>query len=457
MFNNLVVKIRSTASFLLAVLYLVQLLVQWNWLDNFIKLLLVFVLVLSLLAVRGTSRIIGYVLFLAGGAILILYRAPLSVWVQALNRNLYLLVMFTLVPLLEIPIRRGGYMEALRGFFRRYIRRDNQFYLLLNTLTFFIAVMLNVAAVPLMYQIGQASEKSKNHRLVSTAIIRGFAASVMWSPSYAAVALIIDLTDADWVDYFPYGLFMGILALLLGWLMTVRGEREDGTVSKDAGTGMAVEWTKIAELITFGVILIAGIVFISVKTGINTVIVVAMMSLFFPLLWLAVIRRLPVLVEEFRTVYFQDNLPKVKNLVVLFLGAGFLATAINFSDLGYLIPQLFYGLIGTNAVLFTIMVMVLVALFSAAGVHPIITVTIIATTVDPATYGVTNTFMALLLASSWSVGVAVSPSSAMNIAMAGLVERSPLDVGPRWNGGYIVVLMLMIAVIVDLLLSIGVF
>ncbi|WP_366921584.1 hypothetical protein MFMK1_001989 [Metallumcola ferriviriculae] len=452
--NQLWIKLRSIGIFILAISYLTSVFVQSVWLNEFIDVVLIMVVVLSAAAARGTSRLIGYALFALGGVLLWLYDAPLGVWEQALNRNLFLLVMFTLVPLLGIPIRRGGYMIVLQGFFKRFVRRDHQFYLLVKIITFLVAILINVAVIPLMYQLSLASEKSKNGRLLSTAIIRGFAASIIWAPSYAAVALIIELTGANWLEFFPYGLFMGTAALLIGWLLTVWQEKSIDSDKTSAGDvkvdDIIISWQKIIELTAFGVVMLGSIVVLSIITDIKTVIIVALISLVYPLIWLALIGRIRVFPEEFRGQYFAVNLPKLKNEVVLFLGAGFFSTAVNYSQLGSMVPRLLNGVVGSNTVLLSIAVVSVTVIFSMAGIHPIITVTIFGSTLQPEVYHISHNLLALMLTVSWSLGVTVSPSSGINVAMSGQIDRSPMEIGPRWNAGYTFIIMVILLLMLNL-------
>ncbi|MBS4026366.1 MAG: C4-dicarboxylate ABC transporter, partial [Clostridia bacterium] len=297
------VNFRSIATLALAVLYLINEIIKVEWLGLVTGFLLVGVLSLSLLAVEGASRAIGIGLFVVGGIIFTWLGAEPALWFQGLNRNLYLLAMFILVPLLGAPIRQGGYMETLRSFFRQYIRVDSLFYLLVKSFTLFIAVMINVAVIPLMHQIGLASDKSSNSRLMAVSLSRGFAASIIWAPSYAAVALVLELSGARWIDLFPYGLGLGVGAILLGSLMT-RIEGQQGKTEPEINQQEAIQqslgeqsegvnWEKIAELGFFGLVLIGGIVVASQLTGIATVTVVSMAAIIFPVVWLAAIGCLP--------------------------------------------------------------------------------------------------------------------------------------------------------------------
>jgi len=243
---------------------------------------------------------------------------------------------------------------------------------------------------------------------------------------------------------------------LVGYFVTMYEERKIG----NAFTGVVEEpivdldVRKAVELSVFSIILILSIAAVSLITGIHTVIVVSMACLIYPVLWLGIIGRFKVLITEFKGNYFK-NLPKLKNEIILFMGAGLFATSINFSHLGTNISKILSILVGQNALLLAIVIILFVLTLSAIGIHPIVSVTIIGGTVKAAAYGVSPTYLALVLAISWAMGISISPSSATVIAISGLTGQSPLQVGPRRNGLYAIISSVVILIMLTIFRSIG--
>ncbi|WP_459998034.1 C4-dicarboxylate ABC transporter [Paradesulfitobacterium aromaticivorans] len=451
-------RVRSGITFFLAVSFLFNLFLKANLVDTLNIILMALVLAFGLLAVTGTARVIGYFSFIVSAILLVHAHAPLSIWAQGLQENLYLVVMFTLVPLLGIPIRHGGYTEALKGVFMRYVSTDSRFYLLISVLTSFLAVLINLAVIPLLHQISSASAKSNDKKLLTSALSRGFAACTVWAPTTAGMALILQLTKAEWHIFFPFALFLGVLAGAVGYIMAVLEQKKKYRSKpaalfpmKEVVTGTAqvqpsaaseqeipeeLNWRKVGELSAYGAVLITLIVVVSGLTGIATVVVVAMASLVFPVIWMAMIGKLPLLAQEFAGDYFKDSLPKLKSEIVLFVGAGFLATSVGYSHIGDYVPLLLQNMVGNSAELYALVVVFGILVFAVVGIHPIITTTIIGSTVDPLIYGISPTLMALIFTISWAMGISISPSAGNVIAISGLAERSPVCVGPVWNGPY---------------------
>lgn len=456
--KKLLTRIRSLLTFGLAVAYLVNLLIQSQVIENIILSLMIIVILLSFTAVTGSSKVIGYLSFSVSIALLLYYHAPLSVWQQALQDNLFLVVMFIMVPLVGIPIRQGGYTKALQSLFERYVNSNNRYYLLVSFLSAFVGVLVSLAVVPLVYQVSRNSSRSSNHKLLSSAISRGFSTCLTWAPTTAAIALVVQLTGSDWPTFFPFAISCGVIVGAVGYVMTVfegRKKPEEPHTLEDPPLNGDLNLNKILELGVFAITLIIGIAFFSWVSGISTIVVVSVLALIYPILWMTMIRRLPAFFQEFKGDYFNYRLPAIKNEMILFIGAGFLANSINFSHLGNYVPQILSHLVGNNVLLLTIMMIGTTLFLAALGVHPIVSVTILGGTIKAATYGVSPTYLALVLTASWSMGTTISPSSANVIAVSSIVGESPLRVGVRWNGPYVILATLVLIIFLTSMRLIG--
>lgn len=454
--KNKVTFIRSLLTFSLAIAYLCNLFIRSAVLDHLVLAMLTAAILMSFAVVTGSSRLIGYGTFIISIVLFFLSEAPLSQWAAALKENLDMVVMFILVPLIGIPIQYGGYFSALQNVFLRYIKTSSQFYLLVSSVSAFLGVLINLATIPLVYQISKASSISSNKKLLSSAMSRGFATVSIWAPTTAAIALIMRLTGSEWTVFFPFGLACGAICWLTGYIMTHLEERKTVPAAPEAASEVSKEDVrKVIELSGFGVALVVFITLISHFAGIPTILVVSIASLVYPLVWMAMIGKLPVLFTKFYSDYFSTSLPRLKNEIVLFMGAGFFVCSITYSQLGNYVPQLLSRLVGHNVFLLTLIVIFGNLLLSGAGVHPIIPVMIIGGTVHPEAYGMSPTYLALLLSVSWSTGITISPTSATVIATAGLTGESPLQVGYRWNSVYILATALSITAFLTIVHELG--
>lgn len=453
----LLTRIRGFLTFCLALVFLVNVFVNSPTLKNLNLILLVIVLVLCFPVVTGSSRAISYASIAIGALLLLYYQAPLHFWIQALEESLFLIVLFVLVPLLGIPIEHGGYFKALQGYFQRHIHTERHFYLFVSSISAFIGVLVNLAVVPLVHQISRASEKSKNPKLLSTAISRGFTSTTIWSPTTVAVALIVKITGVEWTTFFPYGLLCGLICGVIGYGLSLfenRHFRWKETLSPQQEPGI-FERRKIGELGAFGFFLLFSVLVISLITGIQAIIVVSIIALIFPLFWMGLIKRLKIFLRAVRNQYFKERLPKLKNETMLFVGASFLATGISYSHVGEYIPFFLNYIVSSSPLLLSLTIIFFSTIFALFGVHPVIIVTVIGSTVKAAAYNVSPTFMALTLAISWAMSITVSPSAATLIAVSGVTGESPLTAGLRWNFAYVLLTIGVLVLTLNILRLLG--
>jgi hypothetical protein len=117
------------------------------------------------------------------------------------------------------------------------------------------------------------------------------------------------------------------------------------------------------------------------------------------------------------------TIPSLKKEITLFLAAGFFSGAIGGTSFGLWVPKLLTMV--PLPIPFTLVVsaVILITGTSLVGLHPIVLVTIFATGIDPASLGISPLFLALLLLGSWGISNPVSPASAVNNLLSGLLKK----------------------------------
>ena len=399
-------------------------------LDDLNLMLMVGVIALSFAASTGSSRVIGILLFGSSIALLLHSQAPLDVWKQALRENSYLIAMFVLVPLLSIPVQHGGYGESLREVFVRYANTDSRYYALVSIMAAFVGVLISIAAVPLTYEVSRASGCNYDEKLLASALSRGFITCMIWAPTSATIALVVQLTGVDWVAFFPFAIACALIAGAVGFLMTfVRDEAAKASSDEAEAPAGKIDAGK----------LVVSVAATSQLGGLSAIVVVAMASLVFPVAWMAAIGRLPTYAREFRGDYFNNKLPQSKNQIVLFAGAGFFAQSIGYSHLGDALVGSLLHMTGQSVLLLTVAIIGITLATSAVGIHPIAVVAVVGGTMGASQWGVSPIYLALVLSISWAMGNALCPASANVVAVSDMVGQSPIKVSLRWNGPYVLV------------------
>lgn len=454
--------VRCALTLLFAACYVVNVFLQIPFLDDVNTVLMVAVLVMSVFVSTGPSRTVGIVLIAIGAGLLVFTQAPIEEWVVALRKNAELIVMFILIPLIGIPIQFGGYKDSLRGMFARHANSEGKYYSLVSGMAAVVGSLISIAAVPLTYEISRESRLAGNKKLLGTALSRGFVTCMVWAPTSATIALVVSVTSADWVSFAPCAIACALIAELVGVLMTVLEYRKgssEPSVRANAdpvdGGPAVLDKAKMFELAVFSVLLVVFITVVSQAFGLSAIIVVAMASLVWPVIWMLFIKRMPTYRTEFKSTYFKKKLPNTKNQIVLFTGAGMLAHSIGYSGIGDMIAQALLLTTGQSVLLLTVTIVAIVLLTCAVGVHPIVATAVIGGAIDPALCGITASYLALVLSMSWALGNTICPASANVIAVADMVDASPVEVSHKWNALYTAVTAAVLIASILLMRSVG--
>lgn len=453
---------RSVITLCFSVCYIINVFLHAPLLDDVNIILMVVVLVMSVFVSTGSSRLIGIILIAISVGLLLYAQAPAEEWVRALRKNADLIVMFILIPLIGIPVQHGGYNESLRSLFARYANSEGRYYSLVGGMAAVAGALISIAAVPLAFEMSRESRLGANKRLLGMALARGFVTCMIWAPTSATIALVVSVTSAEWVSFAPCAIVCALVAEGVGILMTVLSRRVGGKASAmddgasaSKGAPGSIDKAKVAELAVFSVLLIVFIALVSQLFGLSAIIVVAMASLVWPFVWMLVIRRFSLYRKELKNAYFERKLPGAKNQIVLFAGAGMLAQSIGYSGIGDVIAQALVLTTGQSALLLTTAIVIIVLLTCAAGIHPIVATAVIGGAIDPALCGISAAYLALVLSMSWALGNTICPASANVIAVADMVQASPMEASLKWNGPYAVITAALLIASVMLMRGLG--
>lgn len=453
---------RSVVTLCFAVCYIINVFLHAPLLDDVNIALMVVVLVMSIFVSTGSSRLIGIILIAISVGLLLYAQAPVEEWVRALRKNADLIVMFILIPLIGIPVQHGGYNDSLRSLFTRHANSEGRYYSLVSGMAAIVGALISIAAVPLTFEISRESRLGANRRLLGTALARGFVTCMIWAPTSATIALVVSVTSAEWVSFAPCAIVCALVAEGVGILMTVFSHKVGGkapamndgaSASKDASG--SIDKAKVVELAVFSVLLIVFIALVSQLFGLSAIIVVAMASLVWPFVWMLVIRRFSLYRRELKNAYFEKKLPGAKNQIVLFAGAGMLAQSIGYSGIGDVIAQALVLTTGQSVLLLTTAIVIIVLLTCAAGIHPIVATAVIGGAIDPALCGISAAYLALVLSMSWALGNTICPASANVIAVADMVQASPVEASLKWNGLYALITAILLIASVMLMRGLG--
>lgn len=349
-------------------------------------LLLIAFLVMAALSATRVKKVnlaVSGALLLVGGILLYQAGAGVAVWRLALVENAGLIAMLLATPLLAVCLRFYDFETDIRILAARYVRSSLGFYILILIVSFVVAMLLNMGAVPLLFYIFEGLRKDYPERTLYNALTRGYYINIMWSPNFISMAVVINCLGVQFGAIAGWGLilaFLGMaLSVLLEWArLRLRGEMHKkggeaspvGEVGRDIRKG--IYW--IAFIVIY---VVAAILFLEYALDKGIIVVVPLVSIVAPILLAACMGKWATLAERLRH-YFQVTLNGYNNEIYLFASAGFLAAAFKSVDMGRLVVE---GLttLGVNS---TPALVVLLAFFIGLppllGVHPIITISAVA-------------------------------------------------------------------------------
>ena len=229
---------------------------------------------------------------------------------------------------------------------------------------------------------------------------RGFTTATIWAPTMRVNSFDHAAYGAEWVHFFPVGIACGVLTGVVGLAVTMaegrnvtllsgvtpaaaarprpsvdtRHAQSSAALAERASNGQS-DYRKFGQLCIFALILMISIALISYVTGAHTIAVVSVAALVYPVLWMGLLGRLPVLCREFRLLCPPDPAQPQQRGDPL-CSRGHVRDGSHLLWLGQVCPASIVGACRRNVLLLTIAMVVLSVALAAVGVHPIVTVAV---------------------------------------------------------------------------------
>lgn len=251
----------------------------------------------------------------------------------------------------------------------------------------------------------------------SMLLTRCFGAAAFWSPFFAAMGVALTWAPGAHIEpLILHGLPLAALALLLTVVQTLRHTPEPFE-------GYPLHARALAQPLLLTVCVLA------INKALPQTPVIAIICLIVPPLsmlgsWLRGAEGRQALQQ-----HLHGELPRVGNELALFLAAGVMAAgaAAVFASFDGWLP--FQHFAASQASL----LLGLMLLLSLVGVHPVISISVVGTLLAP--LAPQPELLATLFLCSWAIGVAISPFSAMNLALQSRYGMGAMQV-MRLNLGY---------------------
>lgn len=315
-----------------------------------------------------------------------------------------------------------------------------------------IGLLLSFGALTLLTTMIKQSNTTTDARVhdirerrMVTAVMRGFITMPLWSPTSIALIAILQSNPAlHWIDVAPVGLALASAFIVLGWVVDRVQFRPRTTLAAETDPG---PWTAVLGL----GLLILGLTVLCVGTawliGSSLQLATMLVIPLYTFAWASVqwrgrgVRGLKAVVGAVDRIAgaARRSFPAARNETVLFAASGLIsAAALDLIPAGAA-PWL-VGQFAGHSGLFLVVLLWLVVGLALVGLTPMVTVALFASALGQASLpGLEPIRVAVALAGGWALSVGVAPLSNSVLMVAPLIERSPMEVGPRWNGVFSVI------------------
>ncbi len=423
------------------------------------------VAVLGLLAfqVRGSRHV-----FLAISVGLALWcfvtmSAPGEVIRPALDRASFIIAFFCALASLQHVAGRSAAINRAAAFLAN--QPPGRRYLALGFGTQVFALMLSYGALSLLGTMARRSAEREPDPAVRALRARrmlqgaqcGFSASLCWSPlAFATVITSALVPGTDLGTVVAYGLVSSLIIVTIGYLVDRRlkgslpagsvAPKRDEAAAHDVKSLWPLAWLLLAVAIPAALAdLLWGIQPSRTVLGLVPLIAGAWV-----LIETGVGRKLGELAARSRHYAFRD-LPGFRSELVLLSTAGFIGTAAG-ALMAMALAGSGFDLGGVPARVLLVLPILLIPLAGQLGLNPILFVSLFAQLLPtPAELGVSTISLVMALISGWTLTAPTSPFTASVMIISRLGGVSPQTVAFRWNGVFVALSALALAVWVQVL------
>jgi hypothetical protein len=388
---------------------------------------------------KGFKRIT--MTFLAVGAGLLLYsESPISAWIAAALSMKNLIAIVAVLQLFAIPIEVGKYNTAVRYWLEKSVKRESTLFLFATVSTHLFSSILLFGTVPVMVSLlGDTLKHRASHyeRFMSGAIIRGYALVVLWAPGAIILLLVVQAARVAWIDLLLPGLLLSLIGIITSVVLESRLSLLDSLKPETAvRTTPVISKTVARNKVYQMLIVVLSFVFLTAILEKMNFGLYAGRVLFagfvIALVWTAAFVKRPDFRETLNN-YWQRELLKTVDLVPLFFSLGIFSTAIEKAGLIALIQPGLQHSINTMGAFSMAALPVFMILCAMGGVHPYVSIVLIAKVLTSLQLPIAPVPLALCLSVGAVISFILSPFAGMVLTLAKFINCRTVDIAFRWN------------------------
>ncbi|WP_404324036.1 hypothetical protein LG298_10390 [Cytobacillus firmus] len=427
-------------------LYLLStLLPQWN-IDSLLSILCFFIVVLTFRLTKKFVQILGGVFLTLGAFLLWTSSSEWQQYIFAFGPMLDLLTMFTLIPILGIPVKLGRYGEGIQAIIQKRVKTSGHLYMMTSGISYFFSIFMNLATLPMTYYsirptLGSFPVRNKE-RFMSRAISRGFAMPLIWAPVTPIVGIVITMTGVSWGTILPYVIPLSILGLAMDWFI---GSRQSQPMKLPHSADESVHETAAALEVTndsrpgrvFQILVAIAIFnvlvsFAETQVSLPFLILVSLIVIPFAFSWSLFLRKGKEFGHQLSD-HFNSFAMSMKDQFFIFLSTGFFISAINISKANAILFDWIAAFISVAGVEIFLIILPLIPLGLAfLGLHPAVSLALMIEGVNPEAIGISPHILTVAMLSGAVSAFLVGPYNATLGLMSNIIKVDSYKVS-SWN------------------------
>lgn len=424
---------------ILVSLYIIDQLTAIPYITEINTVITMLVIVFAITYSRKLPKLFSSIMVIFGTIVLLIQGVNKDILIESVTKNLPLVCLIIIVPVLSIPIRLGKYNERIANFFSRYYKQPHILYMMTYSFFYLLGPITNLGSIHIIHSMVDKMKFPIN--FLGRIYTRGFSSINTWAPYFASVFLVVYYLEIPMYIFLPFGLLLSLFQFATASTLFTVHERKHVQLQKIEATGEDSK-KKLLELL-FALLLLISIIFIIEPfIPFNVSVLIILVAGVFAFIWsfyLKESRGFVTEVNEFRNGFMD----KQANEVGLFLTAGFFGVVLANSPISKYIHFLWSEIANLSIILLILFTIILICVFSFIGVHQIVIVSSILASVSPAMLGIHEITFAMILLSAWAIASVLSPIAPMNVISSSLLNVNVFHMIFRWNIAYILLIIVI--------------
>ncbi|MBM7553722.1 hypothetical protein [Thalassobacillus pellis] len=430
-------QVRTLTYTIFVMLYLLKLFIDNQIITVFLGFLSILILFISFRGANRTFQYISIFFLLAGTALFIRLDFSLLELPYFMTSSALLLSLLYFLPCMDQLIRAGGYDDELKKLLHFRTSNLGELYTRSSLIGYVLCLFVFFSAITIVHdvvkEVTPKMERDVIQRLTSESVLRSFALANVWSPIEIFLALTITITGVDFFHILPWALLFSLSLLCVDW---VKGWLKYRNVSFNASDPPTKEIDQKDLFYKIGNLFFMLFLFILSAAGVETWLKISyfnavILTIFpFTLLWAGLIGKFKAFVNQLKQSWsIQVN--GLQNLMLLFLSLGFFGVMFEQSSLSGIVKQPIQNLAEWPLILF-LSIQIISLSFSLIGIHPLVTITLMGTFVQPILTELNPLSIALVLLTSTLASDAAGTFNTTVSIMSQLTCRNPYRI-TKWN------------------------